>query len=174
MQLVIWHMRLPQLLVYRYVQLQILGHLNHSSGSGFRKDEMEYLPLHSIFTVPDLVYSTPLVTHIRQERSDYYPRVRMVRAHLTAGDTYQVNLTLKADTRTTLNSLQLFQRLYTTQPVPYAAFICTEDFDVLSLSPELFLNRSGNLLTSKPMKGTLPRGKLLHDDEVQKIRNSDE
>ena len=35
MQLVIWHMRLPQLLVYRYVQLQILSHLNHSSGSEF-------------------------------------------------------------------------------------------------------------------------------------------
>jgi para-aminobenzoate synthetase / 4-amino-4-deoxychorismate lyase len=40
-----------------------------------------------------------------------------------------------------------------------------EDYQVLSLSPELFFERRGNRLMTRPMKGTMPRGRWAEEDD---------
>jgi para-aminobenzoate synthetase/4-amino-4-deoxychorismate lyase len=42
--------------------------------------------------------------------------------------------------------------------VPYPAYIETQDFNILSLSPELFIKKDSTHIVTKPMKGTWPRG----------------
>ena len=46
----------------------------------------------------------------------------------------------------------------------YGALIGAGEFNVLSLSPELFFRREGKHLTSRPMKGTAPRGRTPRED----------
>ena len=52
------------------------------------------------------------------------------------------------------------------QPVEFAAYIRMEDRTVLSLSPELFLERQGERLRTRPMKGTAPRGRYASEDNL--------
>lgn len=81
-----------------------------------------------------------------------------VRDHLAKGDIFQVNLTIRASLRHEGSPEAAFLRLMRNQPVAHAAFLHLEDRAVLSLSPELFLEREGKILRTRPMKGTAPRG----------------
>ena len=64
----------------------------------------------------------------------------------------------------------MYRRLLKAQPVPYPAYIETDSFTVLSLSPELFLHSQGERIISKPMKGTWPRGRGFFSDALERMR----
>ena len=77
---------------------------------------------------------------------------------IAAGDIYQANATFAAKVETRGHPLALFRRLRAAQRAPYGALIHTGADWILSLSPELFFDLSGRILTTRPMKGTSPRG----------------
>jgi para-aminobenzoate synthetase/4-amino-4-deoxychorismate lyase len=54
--------------------------------------------------------------------------------------------------------------------VPYAAYIDTGAHAIASLSPELFFALDGERITTRPMKGTAPRGLTRADDLQQAER----
>ena len=58
----------------------------------------------------------------------------------------------------------LYAALRRKQRVAYGALIGTPDLDVLSLSPELFFRREGKHMSTRPMKGTAPRGRTPRED----------
>lgn len=89
-----------------------------------------------------------------------------VAALIAAGDTYQVNLTLRARFRLDGDALGLYRTLAASQPVAYGAYIHAGDHQVLSRSPELFVSCTGDRLRARPMKGTLKRGLTLAEDEA--------
>jgi para-aminobenzoate synthetase/4-amino-4-deoxychorismate lyase len=60
----------------------------------------------------------------------------------------------------------LFSRLCRAQQSRYAAYIEADDFAICSASPELFFDLSNGVLTSKPMKGTAPRGATPSEDQA--------
>ncbi|MBB3223925.1 chorismate-binding protein [Pseudoduganella umbonata] len=83
--------------------------------------------------------------------------IAQIRAYIAAGDTYQVNYTYRLRFDAFGAPCALYQRLRARQPVPYGALVLADDGTaVLSLSPELFVRRTGNTLTAQPMKGTAP------------------
>lgn len=98
------------------------------------------------------------------DRTDYARAFDQVRSHLAKGDIYQVNLTMRARLRHEGAPESLFLDLMRRQPVEFAAFVRTQDRTVLSLSPELFLEREGSCLRTRPMKGTAPRGRFASED----------
>lgn len=98
------------------------------------------------------------------DRSAYGRAFASVRDHLARGDAYQVNLTMRAHFGYQGAPERLFLDLLKRQPVEFAAFLRLEDRTVLSLSPELFLEREGDLLRTRPMKGTAPRGRTGAED----------
>jgi len=99
---------------------------------------------------------TPELSVTREEYTDAIGRVR---EYIAAGDTYQVNYTVRGRfSLDTVDPLDYFLALAIRQPVPYAAYIDLGDAQVISLSPEMFLRRDGRTLESRPMKGTRPRG----------------
>jgi para-aminobenzoate synthetase/4-amino-4-deoxychorismate lyase len=89
-----------------------------------------------------------------------------VKALIAAGDTYQVNLTFKADFRLEGDPVALYRDLMRKQPVSYGALIHTGDHWILSRSPELFVASHGATLAARPMKGTIKRGLTLAEDEA--------
>ncbi|MBN9668780.1 aminodeoxychorismate synthase component I [Labrenzia aggregata] len=98
------------------------------------------------------------------DRAAYGKAFDKVRTHLAKGDIYQVNLTMRARLKSSGPPEALFLDLLNRQPVEFAAFVKTEDRTVLSLSPELFLERRGRRLWTRPMKGTAPRGRTGSED----------
>jgi para-aminobenzoate synthetase / 4-amino-4-deoxychorismate lyase len=94
----------------------------------------------------------------RRERDEvtHCQCVEQVRHLIRAGDCYQVNLTLALEGTVWGHPLALYRQLRASQPVRYGAFVRHPEGTILSRSPELFVERSGDKLTCKPMKGTAP------------------
>ena len=85
----------------------------------------------------------------------YAHNIATIHELIRAGNTYQVNYTLRATAESYGNPIALYQRLRALQPAPYAALAWhPADGHTLCLSPELFLARDGEWLHTLPMKGT--------------------
>ncbi|MGL4855197.1 MAG: chorismate-binding protein, partial [Lentisphaeria bacterium] len=53
-------------------------------------------------------------------------------------------------------------------PVPYPAFVTFPERTIISISPELFVQKNGNKIISAPMKGTIARKMTYEADLLQK------
>ena len=95
---------------------------------------------------------------------DFAAAIRRIRDYIAAGDCYQVNFTYGLDCQAYGHPLALYARLRQAQPVHYGAYVALPERHILSLSPELFLERTGERLLSRPMKGTAPRGATPEED----------
>ena len=73
------------------------------------------------------------------------------------GDCYQVNFTFPLEFEWFGTPLGLYRRLRERQPVRYGGLVGDARQGIVSLSPELFLERRGDRLLTRPMKGTAPR-----------------
>lgn len=99
-------------------------------------------------------------------REQYRLAIERIKAYIAAGDTYQVNYTFRLRAACSGQPWPLFLRLCRAQQSRYAAYIEADDFAICSASPELFFDLSDGVLTSKPMKGTAPRGATSSEDQA--------
>lgn len=90
-------------------------------------------------------------------REQHAARVDAVRAGIAAGRTYQTNLTTRLRSRITGDLHSCYLDLIARQHGAYGAYLDLGRWTILSASPEGFLERDGDQLTSVPMKGTAPR-----------------
>jgi para-aminobenzoate synthetase/4-amino-4-deoxychorismate lyase len=98
------------------------------------------------------------------ERAGYLAAVERIRARIARGDVYQVNHTLRLRGPFSGDPLALYRRLRATQGGGLGALVHLGDRAVVSASPELFLEREGDRVRSRPMKGTAPRGRFEEED----------
>lgn len=109
-------------------------------------------------------YSGIADLHYGLDAGAYHRAIARILEYIRAGDTYQINFTWPMHFRSYGAPLALYAALRARQPVAHGAFVQLPDRSVLSLSPELFLAKQDSQLTSKPMKGTAPRGKNPTED----------
>jgi len=102
--------------------------------------------------------------NITQEQ--YFLNIKAIRDYIAKGDVYQITYCLKLLFEFYGEPLSLYYHLLKKQPVPYPAYIQTDNFQILSLSPELFIKKKSTHLVTKPMKGTWPRGKSMLSDLI--------
>ncbi len=88
---------------------------------------------------------------------DYVTMIEDIKTRIAAGEVYQVNATFALDIQAPGDAYALYETLAAKHPSQYSAYIDDGNQKILSLSPELFLAREGNQLTTRPMKGTAPR-----------------
>ncbi|MFT3828445.1 MAG: aminodeoxychorismate synthase component I [Opitutaceae bacterium] len=100
--------------------------------------------------------------------AEYLERVRRVRESIAAGDVYQINLTQRFATEFRGDPYALYRRLRAASPAPFAAYLNSGDFQVLSSSPERFLRIAGRDVETRPIKGTRPRGATPAEDAHRK------
>ncbi|MEW5873580.1 MAG: anthranilate synthase component I family protein [Candidatus Zixiibacteriota bacterium] len=105
-------------------------------------------------------------------KSDYRDAVRKIKEHIAEGDIYQANLTQAFESETTTPGRELYERLARTNPAPFSAYLrfppgrmrdgsidaAYPGIEVISCSPERFWRKSGNVVESRPIKGTRARG----------------
>lgn len=107
-------------------------------------------------------------------KHEYGAAVTRIRELIAAGDTYQVNYSFPLTSVFSGDAYAWYRELCTAQGAPYSAYLKLDRFRVLSLSPELFFERQGDRVVTKPMKGTMRRGRWLDEDEqfAQRLQNS--
>lgn len=96
----------------------------------------------------------------------YLGAISTIKELIAAGDTYQVNYTLKMKFAFSGSQEELYRDLRRNQSVSYGAFIRFGDKYTLSFSPELFFSIKGDTITMKPMKGTVKKGNTSDDELV--------
>jgi para-aminobenzoate synthetase/4-amino-4-deoxychorismate lyase len=92
------------------------------------------------------------------DRTTYRERIARIKAHIRAGDVYQINFTAPFRFGFEGDPVGLYRVLRQRQRVGYGALIRAGERWVLSRSPELFFSRSGPRIEVRPMKGTVGRG----------------
>ncbi|GAB6065716.1 anthranilate synthase component I family protein [Aquifex pyrophilus] len=102
---------------------------------------------------------------------EFMERVSKVKEYIKRGDVYQINLTNRFDYYLEGSPLDLFLNFYISQPVPFGFFLNLNDFYVISGSMELFLEKRGNILRSKPIKGTSREQKYLKESQKERAEN---
>lgn len=83
---------------------------------------------------------------------------------ISDGEIYQANFTARNRGQLQVPPWELFTAMRQAQPGGFAAFIDTGDEQVLSVSPELFFDWHQGHITTRPMKGTAPRGSTPEED----------
>ena len=102
--------------------------------------------------------------------SAYRDDVARVREHIAAGETYQLNLTVRMRASVTGDLAQLYADLAWAQRGSYAAYLDLGRFAVASASPELFFEWTGDRVVTRPMKGTARRGRTTAEDAERRAR----
>ncbi len=106
-------------------------------------------------------------------RRAYDEAITAVREYIAAGDTYQVNYTFPLRCRFSGDARAWYHDLCAAQRAQYCCYVDLGRYCVLSLSPELFFERRGRRLRTRPMKGTKPRGRWLEEDDrmIRKLQS---
>lgn len=96
--------------------------------------------------------------------SEYNKSFKKIQNAFNLGLTEQVNYTLQLNADFSGDSYAYYNALKKEQNSDYSCYLKFDNFEVLSLSPELFFDLNQNKLTVKPMKGTKQRGKSSDED----------
>jgi para-aminobenzoate synthetase / 4-amino-4-deoxychorismate lyase len=99
------------------------------------------------------------------DRTAYDAAIDRIRDLIASGHTYQVNYTLRLRAQIAGEVRGFYRDLVLAQRGGYAAYLDLGRYRVLSASPELFFRIDGERITTRPMKGTAPRGRWLAEDE---------
>jgi para-aminobenzoate synthetase component 1 len=105
------------------------------------------------------VWDRPLHFIREMDSAGFCRRVEQARAHIAAGDIYQVNLAhrLSAPWPEAADPFALYLALREASPAPQAAFLELGGRAALCSSPEEFLRLDGRRARTRPIKGTRPR-----------------
>ena len=81
---------------------------------------------------------------------------------IKSGETYQIKICTNYSNKSNLDALDFFCRLVKTNTAPEAFMIKDKDYSIISCSPENLINKKNNLITTKPIAGTLKKTKKLN------------
>lgn len=108
------------------------------------------------------------------DESGYKLAVERIKRFIADGDCYQVNYTFPIEFSWFGSPLAVYAHLRKRQPVRYGGFVGSAQGGIVSLSPELFLERHDERLLTRPMKGTAARSmpsEVLRDSVKDRAEN---
>jgi para-aminobenzoate synthetase component 1 len=145
----------------------LLGHGHDPS------TQQNWAALQTLFTGPDAAASGafkvtgPVLSNM--DRAAYDRAFYRVQEYIFAGDCYQVNLAQRFAAPAQGDPWVAYQQLRRISPAPFAAYLNTPGAQILSASPERFLQVRQGQVETKPIKGTRPRA----TDPAQDRRNAE-
>ena len=98
---------------------------------------------------------------------EYRECFNRVRSYSIAGDCYQVNLAKQFSTKVSGDAWLSYRRLRELSPAPYGVYFNLPFAQILSNSPESFIQCRNRQVVTSPIKGTRPRD---HKDKAQDER----
>ncbi|RAJ22901.1 anthranilate synthase component I family protein [Pedobacter cryoconitis] len=106
----------------------------------------------------------------KMDRVTYLAKVNELRDHIARGDIYEVNFCQEFFAENAaIDPYEVYLNLNKLSPTPFSGFFKVDHKYILSASPERFLCKRGNVLTSQPIKGTAKRSPDVQEDEQIKI-----
>lgn len=89
-----------------------------------------------------------------QTQKEFESNVNLIKERIAEGHIYQVNLCRVLTTACQQSLLGLAGKLQQSNPAPFASYLNLPGIEIASASPELFLERNGEVIKTTPIKGT--------------------
>jgi para-aminobenzoate synthetase/4-amino-4-deoxychorismate lyase len=99
-----------------------------------------------------------------EDEALYRNRIDAIHEAIAAGTVYQVNHTLRLRADFEGDPRGLFRQLWRAQRAAFATWLDLGETAICSVSPELFFALADGCITTRPMKGTAPRGRTTAED----------
>jgi anthranilate synthase component 1 len=111
-------------------------------------------------TAPIDAAALPAYALSEDDPAAFLAGVEAIREWIAAGDVFQVNLSRAWTARaaSAFDPLDLYAALARANPAPFAASLCLPGATVLSSSPERLVSVRGDVVETRPIAGTRPRG----------------
>ena len=102
-------------------------------------------------------------------KEDYKKAVTRLKEYIVSGDVYIANMTQRFWCYNEDDSFNIYKKLRSINKAPFSAYLNFEDFQIISSSPERFIQVSNNKAHTRPIKGTRSRGHNAEEDEKNKL-----
>lgn len=119
--------------------------------------------------------SKKLTIESRFTKATYLDTLEKIKQHIKRGDIYEMNFCQEFFAENAIiNPVAIYNSLAEVSPTPFSGFLKIKDRYILSATPERFLSKRGNMLTSQPIKGTAKRSNNETEDLQikQALKNS--
>jgi len=113
---------------------------------------------------PKLAFSNNTINSDNAGKANYIKAVEQAKELISAGDIYQVNLSQRFQFPRNSDPFNLYKRLIKINPSPYSAYIDLGTISIISSSPEEFLYSNAGYIRTRPIKGTIRRGRDKAED----------
>ena len=97
---------------------------------------------------------------------DYEKIFAGAREAILDGESYQIKISQRHEAKVQIDPILAFAKLNLANPAPEAFLLQTEDFSLVSCSPEVVINRTGKHISTRPIGGTYERNKNESDCSV--------
>lgn len=154
-----------------FIIFDLENHTCYITAKGILKEaeqSIEEIDFHLNEKVSDYVYDSDFVSEIsfNFKKEDYEKTVTRVIEHIIEGDFYISNLTQQMKVRSDLSPYALFSRIRKNNPSPFGGYLRYPGFEIVSASPERFIQMKDRYIETKPIKGTRKRGATPEEDEM--------
>ncbi|WP_026673658.1 anthranilate synthase component I family protein [Alkalihalobacterium bogoriense] len=93
--------------------------------------------------------------------------VSKIQEYIAQGDVFQVNLSVRQESPLVTDPFHIYEKLRELNPSPYMAYLHSDEFQIVSGSPELLVKKKGNDISTRPIAGTRSRG--MNEDEDERL-----
>ena len=104
----------------------------------------------------------PMQAHTTREQ--FIEQVKTAKAHIEAGDIFQVVLSQRYSAPFSGDGLDLYRVLRAVNPSPYMFYVRTRDVTLVGSSPEPLVRVEEGTVLTRPLAGTRPRGLTAAED----------
>jgi anthranilate synthase component 1 len=123
---------------------------------------------------PDMTVSDDDITS-NFHRKDFEKSVSKVKDYITEGEAIQVVISQRLSRPTSATPFEIYRALRTINPSPYMYFLDLKDFHIIGASPEVLVRVEDDIVTTRPLAGTRPRGTSpAHDKALEEELTADE
>jgi para-aminobenzoate synthetase/4-amino-4-deoxychorismate lyase len=155
------------------------GYVSYEAGASFdnklsaKKDHTMPLIYFGIYSKPPMKFqhtesSQPikqdLTWQLNVSEHEYKEKINAIKQYISYGDTYQVNYTMRFTADYHFDDNCFYEQLLRAQKANYSAYLNLGRFRILSVSPELFFEVNNGNIVTRPMKGTIKRGRWYEED----------
>lgn len=97
-------------------------------------------------------------------KEGYEEAVRRAKEYIAAGDIIQVVPSQRFSRPVSVAGFDIYRALRVVNPSPYMYYLKFDDFEIVGASPEMMVRVEDGLVQTRPIAGTLPRGKTAEED----------
>lgn len=164
---------IPHMMVGIYDWAVVVDHREKTAylvSNGFQQSTHDnWAALCALFDAPaamalaEFALSSPVTSNMTFEQ--YATAFNAVKNYITEGDCYQVNLAQRFSAKAQGSAWTLYNKLREISPAPFMAYLNFGYMQILSGSPERFLQVQDNHVETRPIKGTRPRSDDVEQDQ---------